>query len=75
MTDDYLELIDYDDEPSTLYIHGKNGLIAVCHDCNGAVRYKGRWTISHEFHGKPAATIIPADQVTHFTIVSREAAN
>ena len=33
------------------------------------LRHKGQWTISHDFFGQQATSLVPADDVWYFTII------
>lgn len=73
MMDDYLELPLYleEDETVNLYVYYAPDKMIVIRDVNAdPVRYKGWWTISHKFFGKPSTISIEAEKVLYFNSVS-----
>jgi len=73
---DYLELWvdEYGDDRQTVLAYKGRELVCSVVQAFSVIRHHGVWSIAHEFSQWQAVTYIPADGVTHFTMVSPEQA-
>lgn len=77
--DDYLELPLYlEDIPenrvSDVWVMGKDSkIIGVFKNVDSCIRYKGWWTIGHEYIGLRMTSAIPSELALYFNILERDA--
>jgi hypothetical protein len=69
---DYLELslsLD-EDETVTLYVHLKDKSLIAFHCVDSdPVRYHGVWNFSHVYVDRRCTSLVPAEDVSYFTIL------
>lgn len=74
---DYLELGFFDDDDITATVHVMGQGMQIHAALEGVrsnlIRYRGYWTIDHDYYGRRASALIPAEDVAWFRVIEDEA--